>query len=156
TLHNDTPPPAVSLSSSHYVVAEGAGSVVVTATLSAASGMTATVIYSTADGSALAGSDYVGAGGTLTFTPGLTQTTFSVAVISDTLPELDEDFTILLSGPISASLGSPFTASVTISDDDPAPLVNFSSAAFSVNESAGSAIISVTLSAASGLTATVQ
>ena len=48
--------------------------------LSGASTQTVTVPYATADGTATAGSDYTSTSGTLTFTPGQTSQTVSVAV----------------------------------------------------------------------------
>jgi hypothetical protein len=156
TILNGAAPPSVHLSSSHYSVSESGGSAVITATLSAASALTATVHYSTSDGTALAGSDYLASSGVLTFTPGLTQTLFSVPIISDTLHEADETFGVALAGPAGANLGAPAAATVTIYDDDPAPGVSFSSAAYTVTETDGAAVITVTLSAASGLTATVH
>jgi hypothetical protein len=48
------------------------------------------------------------------------------------------------------------TATLTIVDDDPAPDVSFDRSSYVVNKDAGAATITVTLSAASELTATVK
>ena len=53
--------------------------------------------YATQDGTALAGSDYVAASGTLKFAPGETAKTVKVALINDTLPEGAEAFSLALS-----------------------------------------------------------
>jgi len=156
TVDDDAPLPAVALTSSEYWASEGSGQAVLTATLSTASALTATVQYSTTNGTALAGIDYVSTSGTLTFTPGLTETTFSVPVINDALHEADETFRVTLCSPAGASLAAPITATVTIHDDTPAPGVSFSNATYTVTNSGGAATISVTLSAASGLTAKVN
>ena len=66
-------------------------------TLSQPSGLPVTVQYATADGTALAGSDYIATNGTLTFQRGETRKTVTVDVAGDTVPELDETFTINLS-----------------------------------------------------------
>ena len=58
--------------------------------LSSASGQTVSVGYSTADGTATAGSDYVAIGGSLVFTPGQVTKTVAVPVNGDTLDEIDE------------------------------------------------------------------
>ena len=55
------------------------------------------VAWSTADALATAGSDYVPAAGTLTFQPGETAKTIDVMVQGDTLHEIDETFTVVLS-----------------------------------------------------------
>ena len=57
----------------------GTTNAVFNVTLSPASGQTVTVSYSTANGSATAGSDYVATSGTLTFNPGDTTKTITVA-----------------------------------------------------------------------------
>ncbi len=90
----------------------------ITAILSAPSAFTITVDYGTSDGTALAGSDYVTTTGTLTFTPGLTLTTFSIPITSDALAEPDETVNLTLSGPSLASLGVPNVAVLTIADGE--------------------------------------
>ena len=54
----------MAFSSAAYSVGEASASVTLTATLSATSAQTVTVAYATANGTALAGSDYVSASGT--------------------------------------------------------------------------------------------
>ena len=62
-----------------------------------------TVDWVTADGTATAGQDYRAGSGTLTFEPGETTKTVSVAVLNDTASEGDETFTLRL-GNISGHL----------------------------------------------------
>ena len=100
----------------------GSKTVTLTASLSAASTQTVTVQWATANGSASAGSDYTGGSGTLTFAPGDVSESFSVSVLGDDLDEGDESFTVSLSAPTNASLGSA-TSTVTITDDDTKPAV---------------------------------
>src|SRR5207302_400646 len=70
-----------------------------TVTLSTASTSTVTVAYSTADGTATAGSDYSAAGGTLFFAPGETSKTVTINVTGDTNVEGNETFFVNLSSP---------------------------------------------------------
>ncbi|HYE66306.1 MAG TPA: Calx-beta domain-containing protein, partial [Pyrinomonadaceae bacterium] len=58
---------------------------------------TVTVNYATADGTAIAGSDYQATTGTLTFAPGETAKTITVAVNSDAIIEGEENFFVNLS-----------------------------------------------------------
>jgi hypothetical protein len=84
-------------------------------------GKPVTVGYATADGTASAPEDYTAASGTLTFAPGETAKTVSVAVVGDTLVEGDETFSLVLSGPVNATLAGALataTATATISNDD--------------------------------------
>ena len=62
--------------------------------------------------------DYINTGGTLTFAPGVTSQTFSVAIVDDTYPEGDESFTVSLSNASGVALGGPGRATVTIIDND--------------------------------------
>jgi len=89
-----------------------------TVTLSAATPLPVTVSYATSDGTATAPSDYTSATGTLTFAPGQTSKTVTVTVVGDTLYEPDETFTVTLSNPVNATIGTG-SATGTIQNDDP-------------------------------------
>jgi hypothetical protein len=69
---------------------------------------TVTVSYATANGTALAGADYVATSGTLTFAPGETEKTVSVTLVRDSVTEPAETFYLNLSNP-SANLATPDT-----------------------------------------------
>jgi len=90
---------------------------VVRVSLSAPAFEPVTVRWATAAGTATAGADFAAAGGTITFAPGETLQTVSVAVVADAVAESTEAFTVSLSLPENASLGRA-TATVTITDDD--------------------------------------
>lgn len=89
-------------------------------TLSAPSGRTVSVDYTTIDGSAAEGSDYEFAIGTLDFPPGQTIDSIVAKVIGDDATEGDETFDVNISNPVNASLGTHPTV-VTIKDNDPIP-----------------------------------
>lgn len=76
-----------------------------TVSLSAASTRTVSVAYSTLDGTALQGKDYVAAAGTLSFAPGQTQATVSVTVLYDPSLAQDGTFFLVLSNPTNGLLG---------------------------------------------------
>ena len=73
-------------------------------TLSPASGHAVTVDYGTADGTAVAGTDYTSASGALTFAAGATGRTISVTILRDQVDEEAETFTVTLSNPRGAVL----------------------------------------------------
>jgi hypothetical protein len=75
--------------------------------LSYPSTQTITVNYSTADGTAHAGVDYVTASGTLTFNPGQTTQTFTVSTIRDQLQDGNLTFSVNLSAPTNAIIARP-------------------------------------------------
>ena len=151
TIEDDDDPPAVSLSSSSVTVDEDAGSVSLTASLSDVSGKQVTVGYATANGTATSGSDYTAVSGTLTFAAGTKSQTVSVAVVEDSVYESDETFTIRLSSPSNATLGSPASATVTIRDNDLLPVtVSYASADYRATEGGAKATVTVNLSAPPG------
>ena len=69
------------------------------------------------DNPATEGEDYVAASGSVTFAPGETTKTISVALLDDDLSEPDETFSIVLSNPAGATLDDP-EATGTIDNDD--------------------------------------
>ncbi|HZQ48310.1 MAG TPA: Calx-beta domain-containing protein, partial [Verrucomicrobiae bacterium] len=98
----------------------GTTNLVFTVTLTPAISQTVSVNYATADGTAMAGSDYVATNGILTFPAGITSRTITVAVKGDTLIEPDESFFVNLSNPINGVLARA-TATGTIVNDDGLP-----------------------------------
>jgi len=86
-------------------------------TLSAAYTAAITVNYTTVNGSATAGSDYLAASGTLTIPAGATSATIPVTVYGDTSYEADEIFTLSLSSPVYANLGVSSGTGTIVNDD---------------------------------------
>ncbi len=126
-------------------------------TLSAASTQTVTVGYVTANGTATAPSDYAAGNGTVTFAPGVTTQPVAVAIVPDGVVEANETFTVMLQSPVNATLGDA-SGTVTITNDDAAPLPSLAVNDVSVLEGTGAApaaVFTVTLSAASTQTVTV-
>ena len=78
---------------------------------------TVTVSYAAANGSALAGADYVATNGAVQFSPGQTNKSLQVGVLGDLLFEGIETFSVTLTAPVNATL-SRATATGTILDDD--------------------------------------
>jgi hypothetical protein len=108
------------LSIDDVTVAEGdAGSTAAafTARLSQPSTQPVTASFSTANGTATAGSDYQAASGTVTFPPNTLARTVSVNVLGDTTVEPDESFAVNLTSPSGATLGDA-QGQGTIADDD--------------------------------------
>src|SRR5262249_11294861 len=102
------------------------------------------VNYATVNGNALAGSDYLANQGTLTFQPGTTTQTISVAVNGDAMPEPDENFFVVLNNSVNATIGKGRAAGVIVDDDGTAqPTLQFSNPNYSVDESGGKAEITV-------------
>jgi len=115
--------PAPSLSVGDCATNEG-GVCAFPVTLSAASGRLVTVNIATANGTAAAGSDYSPLAGPVGFAPGTTTVVANVQTLGDALDEVDEDFTLNLSGAVNASLADGQGAGTIDDDDGPAIAVS--------------------------------
>jgi hypothetical protein len=89
-----------------------------TVSLSAAYDQAVTVNYSTANGSATAGSDYQAKSGSVTFAPGETIKTITIVINGDKGRESNETFFVDLFGPSSNALISTARGTGTIYNDD--------------------------------------
>jgi Calx-beta domain-containing protein len=78
------------------------------------------VNYATADGTAVAGSDYVATSGTLTFAPGTTTQNITVLVNGDVVAEPNETFFVNLSSPVNATIADAQGVGTILNDDAPA------------------------------------
>src|SRR5262249_28973851 len=124
TIH-DGSAPTVQLSQSHYVVREAEGSVELTLTLSKPSSQDVTVRLTTANGTALAGADFVAQDRVVTFAAGQTSQTVAVPLVVHQVVEPIEDFTVALSAPAGALIGQPSHATVLIQDSSSAGVAVF-------------------------------
>ncbi|PVV09881.1 MAG: hypothetical protein B6D77_09445 [gamma proteobacterium symbiont of Ctena orbiculata] len=110
------------------------------------------VNYATSDGTAMAGSDYSVASGTLSFAEGEISQGFDVMLADDADFEGSETINLSLSDPFGAVLGSPSSATITLADDDDPPAggaLDFSAGNYTVSEDGTSVTISVTRSGGS-------
>ncbi|MEI7687531.1 MAG: cellulase family glycosylhydrolase, partial [Planctomycetota bacterium] len=156
------PPPTPTISIANAQATEpasGSANATFTVTLSAASASPVTVAYTTANLTAMAGSDYTATTGTITFAPAETSKTISVAVLADAILEANETFRLALSAPTNATLAAASQATGTIIDRPvPPPLPTISIADAQATEPASgsaNATFTVTLSAASASPVTV-
>lgn len=97
---------------------DGTQTLMLEVVLSAKAKVAVSVDYSTRDGTATAGADYLTARGTLTFKPGETRQGISLAILGDSRVETDETIHIDLANPVRVNLETGSTALATIQDDD--------------------------------------
>ncbi len=136
-------PGTIVMGTNAVTVNEDAGTATVRVDRMNGSDGVATVKYTTADGSALAGSDYILTAGTLTFAAGETSKTVTIPIVDDTVPEGTENFGFGLGETTGAALGTNRTALITIIDNDAPSSYAFSNANYNVNENAGTVTITV-------------
>lgn len=72
------------------------------------------VDYTTRDGTATAGQDYIAQQGTLVIYPNETQTVVAIEIIGDTTPEPDETFYLDIYHPVGGSFGDGITSLTAI------------------------------------------
>ncbi|MBK8050737.1 MAG: hypothetical protein IPK16_28685 [Anaerolineales bacterium] len=114
TITDNDVPPKLRFSTTTYTVLENAGKATIGVNLGAKSGYVVTVNYKAG---ALAA-------GQLTFAAGVTSRTFSVPITDDQIDEPNQVVALTLSNPSHAGLGDPYTAKLTIQDNDPPASTN--------------------------------
>ncbi len=151
-------PGTLVFSSATYSVGEAGTMATLTVNRTGGSDGAVSVDYSLGSGTATGGAacggavDYVNPGGTLMFANGDTSKTFDVPICNDAIYEGDETFDATLSNAMGgATIGMPGSATVTITDDETQPTVQFSSATYMTTEALApeggtGAVITVTLS----------
>jgi hypothetical protein len=143
TITNDDSPPSISINDINQVEGNSTSTFTFTVTLSAISGLPATVNYTTADGTAVAGSDYQSASGALTFDPGQTSKQIMVAVNGDTQNEADETFVVNLASPTNSTIGDAQGVGTIVNDDVPLPVVQFSALNYDAQEDCTFVVVTV-------------
>jgi Calx-beta domain-containing protein/VCBS repeat protein len=122
-------PAGLSLDTSNTSVSEGSATVTVNVLRSGDTTGTSSIDYSTAHGTAVAGSDYVAASGTLTYLPGEISKPVQITVLNDSTFEGNETFSLNISNPSAgAQLLSPSSAVINIIDNDPRPGISIDDA----------------------------
>lgn len=92
--------------------------------LSAATSQTVSVSYATANGTAIAGSDYIATSGALSFAPGEVEKPVVVLVNGDTVDETQETFFLDLSNVQGATVSSSRGNGFIVDDDGPTISIN--------------------------------
>lgn len=155
-LNDNDARPAISLA--NLTTSEsntGTTTATVQVTLSHPSSQPVTFNAATINGSAMAGSDYVTTTGSRTIPALSTTIGIDVDIVGDTLFEENETFALRVSNPTNAIIGSS-SSTITISDNDTQTQSTFSVADTSASESTGQMQFTVSLSGATGSTATVN
>jgi glucose/arabinose dehydrogenase len=112
----------IELSRENFAIAENGGTVNLIVNRSGNINVATSVDYATANGTALAGQDYVTKAGTINFAVGETTKNITIDITNNNVTEVSETFTVVLSNAIGATLGAGTIGTVTIADDDGQPL----------------------------------
>lgn len=155
-LNDDTAPRLSVLDNSVSEGSAGTNVLTLTVELDAPSGLAAAVDFVTSPGTASVGIDYQANSGTLIFQPGVTSRTVDIGIFGDVTHEQDESFGLTL---LNARGSTILTGSGmgTILNDDSSPAVTISDLQVTEGDlGAVSALVSLTLSHASGLPVTID
>jgi hypothetical protein len=116
----DAPAGTVSFSSATYTVGEGGGNAAITFTRTGGSVGPLSATVTVTGGTATAGTDFAAGPYTVNFADGQTTATLNIPITDDTVAEGNETVILALSG---ATVGATGTATLTITDNDTAPVV---------------------------------
>ena len=138
---------SIQLSGSTYSAAQTAGTATITVNRIGGSAGAVSVAYSTANATAISGTDYTAANGVLDWADGdASSKTFDVAISTANTFVGNKTFSVALSDPRSGvALGSPASAVVTISGSGSAAAgsLQLANSSYSVSQSSGALKISV-------------
>lgn len=116
-LDNDTPP-EIQFSSATGSGDESISPAAITVEINTVTQADAIATYTVADVSAIGGTDYSLASGTVTIPAGSLSVNLLASINDDGIEELPETFTVTLSAPIDATLGTNTVHTYTIIDND--------------------------------------
>ncbi len=139
--------PVFQFSLSKYTVSEASPKATITIKRTGSTTSSALVDYTISNGTATAGTDYTvtTSSGTLTFGAGVATQTLAVSMINDTVDEPNETVSLALQRHgADLPIGTPGTATLTITDNDIAGKSQLAAANFSGDAATGSAIITLT------------
>jgi acetyl esterase/lipase len=144
-IEDDDVQAVFSLDTTPADLVESSGSVLVTFRRTGDTTHQGTVGYTTVNGTATGGSDYVAQSGTMVFGVGETVKTTTVGLLNDSLTEGTETFSVQLMNPVGGTLGRA-THTISILDDDQVatpPTYRFSPTFYEVSEGAGSVTVTM-------------
>ncbi|MEM7769445.1 MAG: Calx-beta domain-containing protein [Cyanobacteria bacterium P01_A01_bin.37] len=124
TIIDDDGEPTLSISDVFIIEGNTNSTASFTVTLNPPSPNAVTVNYSTANGTATAGSDYTPVNGTLTFNPNTTTQTITVPIFGGDVVEADETFFVNLTNPVGAPVSITQAVGTILNDDVTPPPKN--------------------------------
>ncbi|MFH1253067.1 MAG: Calx-beta domain-containing protein [Candidatus Uhrbacteria bacterium] len=154
TINDNDDTPTVAWTTSSQSASEAAGTMTVTAELSAASGLDITVPF-TLSGTATLTDDFSPTSSPITITAGSTTSNITITIVNDIFDENNETVVVTMGSPTNATQGTTIEHTATINDNEDPPVVSWTVASQSGDESAGTMTVTATLSEVSNLDVTV-
>ena len=136
--------PLAQLTVTDVAVLEGAGAkAVFSIALNVPSGRSLQVNFSTANGTATAGTDYTLTSGNLVFAPGETLKQVEVPILTDGTAEADETFFLNLTNPLRVAITDGQGLGTIVDPSSSTSLFQFSAPSYTANEDGGQIQITV-------------
>jgi hypothetical protein len=135
--------PVLEFNATSYNVGEDTGYVTINVTRTGYTDLAASVEYSTSDGNATDGTNYLGSSGRLVFQPGERNETIIIPIFDDGIYAPKKYFNVSMTSPLNATIDMR-TARVNIVNTDNAPVFQFNVSSMSVNDNIGTALLNVT------------
>jgi hypothetical protein len=117
SIVDDDSPTSISVTNTAITVSEGVSTANITVQRSGNLDEAVSVDFTSNDGTAATGEDYIAVNGSITFEPGQIIQTIAIPILNDIEFESSETFSLTLSNPSGASLGNA-TTTITILDND--------------------------------------
>lgn len=154
----DTSPGVFSFSTPTFTVNENATNAIITITRSNGSTGPVSVRFATTNGTAVAGVDYIGVTNTLSFGDGITSRTVKIPINNDSIIQTaDRTVNLYLANPGNGATIGVSNALLYIIDDDYLPgHLNLAATAYTTNETAPAAVLTVNRAGGNSGTMTVQ
>ena len=145
TIHDEADAPSFSFALTTSTAAEADGTHSLNVSKTGTASVPISLAWATADGTALAASDYTGvSAGSLDFPAADASASLDLTLTDDDADELDENFHVDLVAGAGAKLGANTRHTVTLTDSDPTT-VSLSAPSGNIDEAAGAKRITLTL-----------
>ncbi len=118
TIVDDDPMPSVQFTTASQTAPESAGTIAITAQLSAISGARTTIPFTVVGTASGGGVDYTISTSPITILAGSLAGTITITLVNDKIPEPDETIILTMGTPTNAVLGAVITDTATIWDND--------------------------------------
>ena len=143
-------PTGVQLTTDKHFTSENSSTLSVTVTRTGDISAATSIDYATSNGTATAGTDYTSTSGTLAFAAGQLTRTIPIPILDDQIFEGPaETFTLTLTNPTGATLESPSSTLITISDTETRPTI-FTSGVTTTEGNAGTKVFSLPVTLTNG------
>ena len=154
-IEDNDSPPQVSWFTSSQNINENSSTATIKAILNIDAGFRIDVPFTVSGTATGNGIDHNLMNGFLTFYQGQTEVEKNITIINDQIYDPDESIIITMSTPTNAGLGSISTHTITITDDDPIPTVNWDTAERQVLEGNSNLTVTAVLTLQCGKDVTV-